>query len=153
MLLKDLYMDVNLSEVDVNDYFAWTTASRFHTVTSENGEISVYNSVIVPENLLYDQGWMFFMVSYEDFNLECSYPGYKEHSLYIHRDGNHSTLSRPINGSTESIGFSAFHTLYPLITVYVSAGDGLEDRAQTITTDLLAENVRLRQCRRSCDLH
>lgn len=141
VLLKDLFLDVNLSEVDVNDYFAWTTASQVYTDTYERGDVTSITSAIVPENLLYDEGWMFFMVSDDNFAMECSYPSFKEYYLIVHREGQSSSTSRTISGATENIGFSPFSVLYSLNTAHVSTGDGQEDRVQTITTSLLPKDV------------
>lgn len=72
--LNDVFLIVELSEVDLNDYFEITAYDN--VVTNEWGDPSGdgYTSILL-KNKLYEQGWM-FLDKKNDYAIEILYPEY-----------------------------------------------------------------------------
>lgn len=106
--LKDLFLQVDFDQVDVNDYLAWTMVSFSQLSETSDGEaFPITGQTLVPDNLLYDQGWMYFTQS-SDFSLEYSFPDYKIYCCNIWPDGSNDADTQPIEAGTGTFHDSPF---------------------------------------------
>lgn len=139
--LRDLFLQVDFDQVDVNDYLAWTMVSFCRDSETSDGEtFPVTGQTLVPDNLLYDQGWMYFTQS-SDFALEFSYPAYKTYCCDIWADGSKSAETSPSEAGTCTFYTSPFGpSSINLDTAAASAGNANYPN-RIIMSNLTAEKL------------
>lgn len=146
IFLKDLFLQVDLDQVDVNDYLAWTTVSFCkYGETSDGTALPLTGRTLALENLLYDQGWMFFMTM-QDFMLEFSYPAHKTYYCTVRVDGSKSSTSLPVEAGTGAFYASPFgNSSADLDILSTFTGGKTDDQSRVVTTSLTADQLAFTQ--------
>ena len=101
-ILGDVLLAVDCANVDLSDYFGFTTFEAYPVDEWGVRTGSTYTEVIL-QNLLYEDGWMYFGKS-DNFMLEVLYPDYTE--VFYFPDGSTRTSEYP--AGSENISYCPF---------------------------------------------